>query len=110
VLVGASFATPRSEKEAIELCAAVLERDRTAASRQLARWHLAPATEQITFRLTRLIVAARGDAVSDRVYTVRFDGTAICLSYDFSRHIGEKDLLGEGRSPLGSGEGRTGLR
>jgi cobalt-zinc-cadmium efflux system protein len=37
--------------------------------------------KQIAFGLTRPIVAAlgeRGDAVDDRVYKVRFDGTAIC--------------------------------
>jgi hypothetical protein len=30
------------------------------------------------------------------------------LSYDFSRHGGEKEPLGEGGCPLGSGEGRIG--
>jgi hypothetical protein len=30
------------------------------------------------------------------------------LSYDFSRHIGEKEPLGEGGSPLGSGDGSMG--
>jgi hypothetical protein len=37
--------------------------------------------EQIAFGLTRPIVAAlgeRGDAVTDRVYKVRFDRIAIC--------------------------------
>jgi hypothetical protein len=50
----------------------------------------------------------RGDAVTDRVYKVRFDRMAICLSYDFSRWSGEKEPLGEGGSPLVSGEGRIG--
>ena len=31
------------------------------------------------------------------------------LSYDFSRWSGEKEPLGEGGSPLGSGEGRIGI-
>jgi hypothetical protein len=31
-----------------------------------------------------------------------------CLSYDFSRREGEKERLGEGGSPLDSGEGRIG--
>jgi len=41
----------------------------------------AAASERIAFGSTRPIVAAlgkRGHAVNDRVYKVRFDGTAIC--------------------------------
>ena len=41
--------------------------------------------------------------------TIGFDPLAICLSYDFSRHRGEKEPLGEGGSPLDSGEGRIGI-
>jgi hypothetical protein len=32
----------------------------------------------------------------------------LALSYDFSRWSGEKEPLGEGGSPLDSGEGRIG--
>ena len=39
---------------------------------------------------------------------IRFSPKLSSLSYDFSRRSGEKEPLGEGGSPLDSGEGRIG--
>jgi hypothetical protein len=40
---------------------------------------------------------------------IRCNLSGKCLSHDFSRQRGEKESLGEGSSPLVSGEGRIGI-
>jgi len=50
----------------------------------------------------------RPDALGAEQYGLRIGHNlnGFRLSYDFSGHRGEKEPLGEGGSPLGSGEGR----